>query len=384
MRICMLNPLFHPYQGGTEKVILEFGSRLARQGVDVSVLTSRLPDTPAEETVQGIRVRRSPALYLAKLPPPLPPPYTITPRFAWDILATKDADLLHLHNRYWWGPLEMWAVRSSGTPLVLTIHNARPVGISPTTDAAAGLYDDVLGHRWMELSKGIACVSQAALDATIPAALRDRARVVYNGVDTERFAPEAGAGSVRERHGIPAEAPLILSNARLIEQKGLFVLLDAFAQVRRRHPDAHLLLVGKGPLKEALQEHARKLGVEAAFAIVTGIPEDELVHHYNAADVFALPSFYEPSAVVLYEALGCGKPVVCTEVGGNTEIVSPECAVAVPPRDAARLAEGLLRVLDDDARRRAMASAARARAVSQFDWSVAARRYLEFYRELLA
>ena len=97
-----------------------------------------------------------------------------------------------------------------------------------------------------------------------------------------------------------------MSNGRLIEQKGFKYLIEAFAVVRKEIKDAELVIIGKGPLKEELRRQASSLGIERSVRFVTGIPEQKLPLYYSMADLFVLPSLYEPSAVVLYEALSTG------------------------------------------------------------------------------
>ncbi|MDD5317272.1 MAG: glycosyltransferase family 4 protein [Candidatus ainarchaeum sp.] len=390
MKICMLDPLFFPYFGGTEKVVLEVGSRLAKNhGHEVEVLTSMIPQAKgvAREEIKGMRVHRTPSLYFGKLPLPfLPPPFTVSPLLNLDLLSAHNgADVYHLHNRFWyyWGTLASVKLLLR-KKLMLTIHNARPKGIAPDVDFWGGLWDDTLGLATFSACDRINCVSRATLDATIPARMHGKCAVVYNGVDTKAFSPERGAGNVRKKFGIPENAPLILSNARLVTQKGFGYLLEAFAELRKEKAarDARLLVIGKGPLKEELLAKARALGVADSFQITTGIPEEELSLYYNAADVFALASLYEPSAVVLYEALACGKPIVATDAGGNPEIVSADCGFIVPARDPAALKEKLFLVLSEDALRRKLSSASRRRAQEKFDWDIIAREWDKSYKAL--
>jgi phosphatidylinositol alpha-1,6-mannosyltransferase len=217
---------------------------------------------------------------------------------------------------------------------------------------------------------------------TIPEAHHPRSTVVYNGVDTRNYRPGLPTGELRQRLGL-APGPVILSNGRLIEQKGFPTLIKALKLVREEVRDAQLLIIGRGPMREVLDQEATQLGVSHVVRFVTGIPEGEMPTYYNLADVFALSSYYEPSAVVLYEALGCGLPIVATDAGGNPEIVSEDCGRIVPKRQPEALSEKLIEVLTDDGLRRSMALAARARAESRFDWDVIARAWNDSYASVL-
>ena len=387
MKVCMLDPLFLPYFGGTEKVVLEVGSRLVRDhGYEIEVLTSMIPQARGikREEIRGMRVNRTPSIYLERLPAFLPPPFTISPVLNWHlVLSHGGADVYHIHNRFWYTLGTLASVKMLlRRKLMLTIHNARPRGIARDVDFWGGFYDDTFGRLMFDACDRINCVSRAALDATVPEDLRGKCTVVYNGVDTKTFSPERGSEGVRESLGIHDSGPIIMSNGRLITQKAFSSLLEAFAGVKREFKDAHLVIVGKGPLKGELTRQASDLGIGGSFVITTGIPEERLPLFYNAADIFALPSLYEPSAVVLYEALACGKPIVATAVGGNREIVSEDCGRLVEPRDPKALENALLPLLRDDSLRSALGAASRRRAVERFDWDIIARDWDNSYRAL--
>ena len=106
MKVCMLDPLFYPYFGGTEKVVMEVGSRLVRDhGYEVQVLTSMIPQAKGRdvEVVEGMEVVRTPSIYFERLPAFLPPPFTLTPTLNRELRKRcGDADIYHVHNRFWY------------------------------------------------------------------------------------------------------------------------------------------------------------------------------------------------------------------------------------------------------------------------------------------
>ncbi len=381
----MLDPLFFPYMGGTEKVVKEVGSRLVRNhGHEVQVLTSMIPQAYGREVeeIDGMEVVRSPSLYLERLPGFLPPPFTISPRIRREMRTRcSGADAYHVHNRFWY-PLSTYReAKQKGAKLLLTIHNARPRGISRQVDRWGGLFDDIFGQKVFDQCDHINCVSKATLEGTIPERFRGRSGVIYNGVDTALYRPGLDASELRGRLGL-GPGPIILSNGRLVEQKGFPTLIKALQLVRGEIADAQLVVIGRGPLKDELERGAAGLGLKDALRFVSGIPEEEMPLYYNMAEVFALPSYYEPSAVALYEALGCGRPIVATSAGGNPEIVTPECGHIIPAREPEAMAERLLELLSDQDLRCSMGQASRQRAETLFDWDVIAREWDRTYRAL--
>jgi len=383
MEICMLDPLFYPYFGGTEKVVYEFGKRLSKKH-GISILTSRIPGTSPYEEIEGMKVYRTPSIYLKNLPSFMPPPYTISPLLVRDLLARHDADIFHMHCRYFYYPGVLLSIKYvMRKKLMLTLHNARPDGISFMTDRSAALYDAVWGHRIMENCDRITAVSRYTKEVTVPRKLQHKAEVVYNGVDEKRFKPRKDVSLVTEKFGIK-DGPLILSNARFVQQKGMCHLIEAFYLLKKYFKDAKLIIIGKGPLRDDLGSQCFRLGIHDSAYFVTGIPEEELPLYYNAATLFVLPTLWEPSAVVLYEALASGKAIVTTKVGGNPEIVSGKCGMLVPPRNPLELCDKMKLLLEDDKLRRRMERNSRERAVENFTWDIAAKRYEAIYKNVLS
>ncbi len=386
LKICMLDPLFFPYFGGTEKVVLEVGSRLVKNhGYEVQVLTSMIPQAKGvrRENLHGLDVIRTPSFYMERMPSFIPPPFTISPLLGRDMRSKcSDAHVFHVHNRFWYSPLTYLGIkRWQGKKLMLTIHNARPRGISKRVDYWGGLYDELIGRSIFAACDRINCVSEATLRDTIPEQDRRKATVVYNGVDTKRFRPGLDVSDLRKKLGV-GSSTVVLSNGRLVEQKGFPILIDAMAKVRERFKDTHLVIIGKGPMKDELTKKASALGMADSLHFVTGIPEEQIPLYYGMADVFALASFYEPSAVVLYEALGCGKAIVATNAGGNPEIVSPECGFIVPTRDPQALSERIGTLLSDESLRKKCEIASRERAERLFDWDVVAKAWHDSYKAI--
>jgi len=382
MEICMLDPLFSPYFGGTEKVVYEFGKRLAKK-YGISILTSQIPGTSPYEEIEGMKVYRTPSIYLKNLPSFMPPPYTISPLLVRDLFERSDADIFHIHCRYFYYLGTLLSIKYLlRKKLMLTLHNAHPEGISFMTDNSAALYDAVWGNRIMENCDRIVAVSRYTKEVTVPPYLKHNAEVVYNGVDEKHFKPRKRS-PIREKF-VVGDAPVLLTNGRLVTQKGMYYLIEAFYSLKKDFKDAKLIIIGKGPLKDELCSQCFRLGLQGSVHFVTGIPEDELPLYYNAATLFVLPTLWEPSAVVLYEALASGKAIVATRVGGNPEIVNNKCGLLVPPRNSSELYNSMKLLLEDEKLRKKMEKSSRERAVENFTWDIAAKRYEGIYKDVLS
>lgn len=205
----------------------------------------------------------------------------------------------------------------------------------------------------------------------------EKIEVVYNAVDAERAAVPAPPG-LREQLGGSETRPLVLTPARLSDQKGHPVLLEAIAEV----PNALFLFAGEGPERGALEARADELGVADRVRFL-GRRED-IPQLLAACDVFALPSLYEGSSLAVLEAMAAGIPVVSSAIGGTEELIDDgRSGLLVPPGDAKALAAALRKVLEGPELRQALAARAHERVDAGLRREQNAERVDAVYRELL-
>jgi len=180
---------------------------------------------------------------------------------------------------------------------------------------------------------------------------------------------------------VPLDAPLLTIIARLTEQKGHRILLDAL--VRGDLARAHLLVVGDGPLRQSLESQAANLGLSARVRFV-GARRD-LGNILAATDVFVMPSFWEGLPLAMVLAMGAGVPVVATRVAGIPEVVQDGVTgLLVPPGDSGELGAALSRVVNDDTTRVLLGQAARAFVGPRFGVDGYVRSVTALYDRLLA
>lgn len=191
---------------------------------------------------------------------------------------------------------------------------------------------------------------------------RERIEVIPNAVDVERFRPAARGERerLRTRLGIPATAPVIGCVANLRPIKGHDALLEAFAAVCVRMPEARLALVGEGPTEAALRGRAGVLGVLDRVHFLG--PRGDVPELLRAFDLAVLASHSEGLSNALLEAMASGLPTVATAVGGNPELLEDGAlGLLVPPHDAAAMAAALGDLLASPDRCRQLGAAARER-----------------------
>ncbi|MFN2555478.1 MAG: glycosyltransferase family 4 protein [Nitriliruptorales bacterium] len=224
----------------------------------------------------------------------------------------------------------------------------------------------------------------------------DRCVTLHCGVDTRVFSPRSGRRDSTRR---------LLSIGRISPEKGVHVLLEAFAKILERVPEAELDLVGQEAVVAegmlvALSPDPRVQGLRRFYGrsyleSVTDqldpsvlsrvrfsgwLPHEQVADHCRDADVYVSASLCESFGLGAVEAMACVLPVVATRVGGAMETVKEgSTGLLVEPDDPSALAEAVLRLLEDDGLRRAMGAAGRRRALEVFSWERAAEHLSALY-----
>lgn len=288
----------------------------------------------------------------------------------------KEIDVLHAHNI---GPLIYAGAATRLIPMrrrpriVYSDHNQ----LFSMNAARAGRV------RWyLKMADQIVAVS-VDLQRTLTERLHappEKVVLLYNGVDARRFAA-ADRRKVRRELGIGDGEFVVGSAATLIEHKGFGYFLDAAPAVLAKAPGARFVIAGDGPLRAALEEKARTLGIAARVAFLGH--RNDIPDVISSFDVSVLPSVTEGLPLALLEALAVGNPIVCTRVGGCPEIVDEGVnGFLVPSRDSAALAGSILRLYGDPALRAAMRERNQKKFNEQFTLSAMIDAHERMFRDL--
>jgi phosphatidylinositol alpha-1,6-mannosyltransferase len=201
------------------------------------------------------------------------------------------------------------------------------------------------------------------------------------GVDVDLYRPLADGAAVRRRHRL-SDRPVVVCVSRLVPRKGQDTLLRALPAIRRRIPDAALLVVGGGPYRPTLQRLARESGVGGHVVFTGSVPWQELPAHYAAGDVYAMPCRtrrrgldVEGLGIVYLEASATALPVVAGDSGGAPDAVRDgETGFVVGGRDLPAVADRIVELLADPALARRMGAAGRAWTEAEWRWESQAER----------
>jgi rhamnosyl/mannosyltransferase len=343
---------------------LEGLSNELNQLVDLEVIVANSGRRTKEEIVDGVKVTRVGKLFDLQSAP-------ICPDLMRQIRRAS-ADIIHIH---WPNPSAVLAYLASGHRgrLVITYHSDV---VRQRMLAAA--FTPIL-RTALNRAAAIIVSSPNYIDGSyVLPEFRARCRVIPFGVSEEFFA-DVDADEVRrirEEYG-PA---IVLAVGRMVYYKGFEHLVRAMAQV-----DAHLLLIGKGPMRQFLVQLALDLGISERITFLSGV--DDIRPYYQAADLFALSSVMRSEAfgIVQLEAMACGKPIINTQLDSGVTFVSPHgvSGLTVPPADAIALGEGINELLAQPDRRAELGAGARKRVAQSFTVEKMVQSTFQLYQDVM-
>jgi glycosyltransferase involved in cell wall biosynthesis len=272
------------------------------------------------------------------------------------------------------GLLGMISARLAGVPVrIYHLHGLRYVTTRGPVRALLRLTERIASS----LATRVVCVSRSVADVAVRDGVVAREKIIVllggsiNGVDaTGRFTPPPdgeGRRAARVALGLPPDARVVGFVGRLVREKGVVELWEAWRVLREELPDLRLVLVGPREAHDPIPEHVAT-ALELDPRVVLAGSDRDTPRWFRAMDVVALPSWREGFPVVPLEAAAMALPVVATRVPGCVDaVVDGATGRLVPPRDPVALAAALRAYLVDPALRARDGAAARARALAEFD-----------------
>jgi len=270
----------------------------------------------------------------------------------------------------------------AGLPYLAAAHGFEYwLSIAPGTHALVRRATGRAARVTVLCSAFIARVVRTAVPEHVPVS------VVYPGADTAVFRPDLTTQDLRERHGL-GDRPVVVCVSRLVPRKGQDVLIRAMPHIRRRVPEAVLVIVGDGPYRPKLEAMAAELAPEGSVVFTGAVSEEELPRYYRLGEVFAMPCRTRLGGLevegwgnVFIEAAACGRPVVVGDSGGARESLVPgETGLLVDGRRVPEVAEAVASLLADPETAERMGRAGRARVERAFTWERAAAELAAYLR----
>lgn len=393
--------------GGTETFITEVSTRLEARGFKATILTTKALEKKKLDEFRHIPIQRCSYFY----------PYLGLSRedrlqldrkagnlFSWSLLFAllnkkRPVDILHLHTGKRLGGIVRLAARMRRIPYIISLHGGylavpsseRQTWTDPTRHAFE--WGKLLGllvgsRRVLDDASAILCVGREEFDAMHKAYPEKKVIHLPNGVDIERFAKGDGK-TFRERYSIAQDAFVLLTVARIDEQKNQLALVQQMRRILLEVPNAHLLMIGpptNPAYKEKVTAHIEALGLKQNITLLDGFSygDPALVDAYHSADCFVLPSLHEPFGMVVLEAWASGLAVIASHVGGLKQLVQHEVnglAVDVTA-DPDSLAASVVRLAKSPDLCKKLARTGLQTAVEQYGWDHITDELTAIYRSV--
>lgn len=287
------------------------------------------------------------------------------------LIKKEKIDIMHTHTRVAHFTAHILS-KMTGVPYVVTWHGFyRPHFFRKLMPC--------WGERTIAISKSVArhLVDDFKREEA-------KVRLVFNGVDASKFRndyTEAQKRDIKKRYGLK-DGPVVGIICRLAGDKGHAFLVEAFKGVVSQVPEAQLVIVGEGKLKDTLKSRVARLGIGDSVHFFDGTlnPREFLA----VMDVFTRPSIEEGFGIAVVEAMLMGVPVVATNVGGFKSILNEgEFGILVEPKDVSGLKDAIVKMLTDRAFAEKIAAAAQRHAALNFSAEKMAARIEDVYTEVV-
>ena len=386
MKILMLSWEYPPrIVGGISRVVHDLAQAMARKGNEVHVVTCWEQGAPEFEKDKEVFVHRVPTYQI-----------TASSFIDWvmhlnfsllekaiEVANEVNFDIVHAHD---------WVVayaaktlkHSFKIPLISTIH-------ATEHGRNHGLHNDMQTYissvEWLLTFESwkVICNSEYMRNETthvfqLP---EDKLNVIYNGVELDIFDNIERDYGFRRNYAGDNEK-IVFFVGRLVQEKGVQILLDAVPKIMANYEDVKFVIAGKGPQADYLKYKAESMGISHKFYFTGYLSEEHLKKLYKCADVAVFPSLYEPFGIVALEGMVANVPVVVTDTCGLGEIVEHGIdGIKAYTGNANSLADCIIEILYNSDLSEKMKANAIKKVHDIYNWDIISDQTLELYKEVI-
>jgi glycosyltransferase involved in cell wall biosynthesis len=314
--LCVGKEWFPKTPGGLNRYVYELIHQFIAEGDRVELCAADLLDISSQNLLHLTNL----ASTARSLPQRL---WSSRNRFQSRSLAIPDA--INLHFALYSFPLLNSLPRS--VPVTFTFHG--PWAAEGEREGQHSL--GTSAKRWLEQQVYQRCDRFIVLSKAFGTILHEnyaipweQIHIIPGGVNTAHFHPNLSREAARAQLGWANDRTILFTPRRLVRRMGVDKLLTAMVQVKRQVPDVWLAIAGKGPLRDALEQQTKELGLTDDVKFLGYLPDELLPIAYQAADLTVVPSqSLEGFGLILLESLASGTPALCTPVGGMPEVLTP-------------------------------------------------------------
>lgn len=345
LRIGLFTDTYAPQVNGVSISLQLISEGLQRAGHQVTIFAPRIPgysdDKPGVVRLPSLKYLNNPPIYVAVLG---------TPRSTWS-LSRKHFDVLHAHSPLTVGLLAYFTASTKNIPLIYTYHTS-------ITDYTH--YLKIIGGtsliryaaRWFSatstnLGDQVVVPSPKFHRLLLEQKVTRQIHVIPNGIDLSQFKTAGTPGSFKKRIGLDPDAMILLSVGRVDPEKRLDFLIDAFARVADRIPQAHLVFAGDGSARKKLEDHAASTRVNDRIHFLGMVKRAELPELLHDSAIFLSASTTEVHPISVIEAIASGLPLLAVQDEAFEGMIVENENGHLTPLDVNVYAETLVQMVGD-------------------------------------
>ncbi|MCX7841586.1 MAG: glycosyltransferase family 4 protein [Clostridia bacterium] len=387
MRVLMLSWEYPPrIVGGISRVVHDLAQKIGQKGNEVHVVTCYEQGTKEIEKDKSVIVHRVHTYDVSTynfVDWVLQLNFALVEYASKLINETGRFDIIHAHD--WVVAFASRVLKYSfSIPVVCTIHateHGRNWGIHNDLQRYISSVEWWLGFEsWRVIVNSEYMKNETKYVFQLP---EDKIRIIPNGVDINKFNGYERDYSFRRNYASDNEK-IVFFVGRLVNEKGVHVLVDAIPKIIQYYNDVKFIIAGKGPQLDYLKSKAWTMGIAHKVYFTGYINDEDLLKLYKCADVAVFPSLYEPFGIVALEGMVANIPVVVSDTGGLGEIVNHGIdGMKSYTGNANSLADSILEILHNPQKAEEMKRRAMEKVCSCYNWDTIAEQTLAVYNEVL-
>ena len=371
MKILYFTQLFYPAVfGGGEYIFYQWAKELIKKGHKVFVITQSIESSSPHETIDGIEIFRvGSLLHLGgTLPSGLAENLSfLIKAFFKGLQVAKEhqVDIIH-SNTYIPVFAAQWCATRLKIPHIATVHDvyytskanfwkawSNQAGISKLSRILGPLIEKKIAHSSVTLFHTVSEKSKSDLQVM---GASKKIVVIPNGIDPLQYQTDTEKSK-----------PQAIFVGRLVFYKNLDVVLEAFSKVIKKIPDARLVIVGEGPIKQSLVEKSKHLFIQDSVTFTGNISDQEKIRLISESRLLLNPSLVEGFGIVLLEGFACGKPVIVSDTKPLSDLVNDSIdGFVVSPFDSEQWANRIIELLSNPDKAQEMGKIGKSKAVTNY------------------
>lgn len=368
MRIALVHHITYQFHGLSDLAFF-----LAKRGHEVAELSwSGSKRLVVDQVGEGLTRYLLPGLNFSLNN--LIPEYPYLPTLP-EVIETVGPDIIHAQSPLFLTTFS--AIKGAlkcNVPSVITVHGMLAKRELPINFAQKMYLHTVGSWCFKNATKTICLTRSDAHEATKYGCPLRKIRIIPNGVDIKVFRPSS---SMEKDNSVGWMG-------RFVPEKGLKYLVDAIEIISGLKSSAEFLLIGDGPLKAKTIEMLNRCGLNKRTVFPGKVPHEKIYDLISRLSVFVLPSVKEGMPMALLEVMASGKPVVCSDIPGISDVVTHgQNGLLIPPRNSEALANAVLTLLDDETLRRRLGQNARRLMAEKYSWNIVISNMEKVYNEAI-